>query len=106
MKYKIDDAIKYLVYNDELFQKDMFFYEKQIDLHIWTVYSINTFKGYEVHYNEITDTWSHYPWKIETPLIQELMVEKSYVIEGERKNEKDTCPIKCYNLGIGRCDLC
>lgn len=90
MKYTVYDALKQVDYlSDMVF--NMFFYDKQLDLHIWTVYNINNFKGFEIHYNELTELWSYYIWNIESEMIQDIMLQKSTPI-GENHEED-------YNTG-------
>jgi len=81
MDLTVKDAYEYLK-SRGLNDCNLYMYEKQIDLHIWTLYSDSTFEGYEVHYldNQLPK-WTVFPWKRECEIIRELIFDRSRSIE-------------------------
>ena len=90
MEVTINDVFKRasLAGNPSAWNADRYFYERQLNLHIWTLFNRESYTGTEFHYNETTDEWSDYPWRIEDPVIQSYMFERSRDISCDIKDIK------------------
>jgi hypothetical protein len=99
----VQDALDQIAYLTEM-PFNRFFYEKCLDQHIWTLYNINTFRGFEVHYWQNEDRWEYHIWKVEHPFIQDLTANRSTELKEIQHEENDNdCSDNCGPLVGGDC---